>query len=367
MNYLLLHPNFPGQFRYIAANWAKDPKNQVVFVTTRQQGSLPGVRKVVYQLSRSPSSQIHQYVQPLENAVLHGQAVYRVALKLKTEGFVPDVIYGHSGWGHTLFLRELFPSAEIRCYFEWYYRAHGSDMDFDPSEPVTPDDEARVRVANAPILLALESCDRGICPSNWQKSQFPREFHHKLEVKPDQIDTNLFCPKPDTRMVLPSCNLDLSHVQEVITYVARGLEPYRGFPQFMTALSILQQQRPDCHAVIVGEDRTVYGRPHPSGGTYKQVMLEKLDLDLSRIHFVGVPPWSEYPTVFQASSVHVHLCRPFLLSWSLLEAIACGCRIVASNTPPVLEVFDDIKHGALVDFFDVEPIASKVNDALEAQ
>jgi glycosyltransferase involved in cell wall biosynthesis len=161
-------------------------------------------------------------------------------------------------------------------------------------------------------------------------------------------------------MVLPSCGLDLSNVPEIVTYVARGLEPYRGFPQFMTALAQVQQERPESHAVIVGEDRVVYGRPHPSGKTYKQVMLDKLDLDLSRIHFVGVPPWHEYRTVFQASTVHVHLCRPFLLSWSLLEAMACGCRIVASNTPPVLEVFDCSKHGVLVDFFDEGAIAFKI-------
>jgi glycosyltransferase involved in cell wall biosynthesis len=364
MKFLFLHPNFPAQFRYVTKALAQNSQNQVVFITARKEGSIPGVKKVVYQLSRSVHPQTHHYVASLEEAVLHGQAVYRSALKLKAEGFIPDVIYGHSVWGQTLFLKELFPKAKLLCYFEWYYRAHGSDMDFDPAETVTTDDEARIRVRNAAILLTLEGCDRGICPSHWQKSQFPKEFHHKLDVVYDRIDTDFFCPDPTAKMVLPSCNLDLSHAQEIVTYVARGLEPYRGFPQFIEAIALLQQQRPECHAVIVGEDRVVYGAPHVSGKTYKQVMLEKLDLDSSRVHFVGIPPWQEYRRVFQASSVHVHLCRPFLLSWSLLEAIAVGCRIVASNTPPVLEVIQDGVNGTLVDFFDVEAIAVHIEEVL---
>jgi glycosyltransferase involved in cell wall biosynthesis len=364
MQILFIHPSFPAQFRYVAPQLAQEG-HEVIFITARNQGQLPGVRKVLYQPSRQVNAKTHHYVRSLETSVLHGQAVFRAAQKLQKEGFVPDVIYGHGGSGGMLFMKDLFPNAELVGYFEWFYHAHGSDADFDPAEPLTVDDESRIRLLNAPILLDLAHCDRGICPNNWQKSQFPPEYANKLTVERDRIDTDFFCPNPDARMVLPSRNLDLSNVEEIITYVVRGLEPYRGFPQFMTALSQIQQQRPHCHAVIVGEDRTIYGRPHPSGKTYKQVMLEKLDLDLSRIHFVGIPPWDEYPTVFQASSVHVHLCRPFLLSWSLLEAIACGCAIVASNTPPVLEVFDDVQNGALVDFFDVGAIVSRIAEVLE--
>jgi glycosyltransferase involved in cell wall biosynthesis len=366
MRILFLHPSFPAQFRYRSPSLAAEG-HEVVFITARHQGQLPGVRKVLYHPSRQVSTKTHHYVRSLETAVLHGQSVFRAAQKLQKEGFIPDVIYGHGGSGGMLFMKDLFPNAELVGYFEWFYHAHGTDADFDPAEPLTIDDESRIRLMNTPILLDLAHCDRGICPTHWQKAQFPPEYADTLVVERDRIDTDFFCPNPDAQMVLPSRNLDLSGVDEIITYVVRGLEPYRGFPQFMTALSQLQQQRPHCHAVIVGEDRTVYGRPHPSGKTYKQVMLEKLDLDLSRIHFVGIPPWTEYRTVFQASSVHVHLCRPFLLSWSLLEAIACGCAIVPSNTPPVLEVFDDVQKGALVDFFDVGAIVSSISKVLEAQ
>ncbi|MGB3516483.1 MAG: glycosyltransferase [Elainellaceae cyanobacterium] len=364
MRILFLHPSFPAQFRYLAPEFAQ-AGHEVIFLTARSAGQLSGVRKVLYQRSRQVNSHTHRYVQSLEQSVLHGQAVFRAAQALKQEGFIPDVIYGHAGSGVMLFMQDLFPHAELVGYFEWFYRAHGSDADFDPAEPLTVDDEARIRLLNASILLDLTQCDRCICPTHWQKAQFPPEYANKLTVVPDSIDTDFFCPRPNAPMVLPSCNLDLSHTSEVITYVVRGFEPYRGFPQFMTALSLIQAQRPQCHAVIVGEDRVVYGRSHPSGKTYQQVMLDKLDLDLSRIHFVGIPPWNDYRTVFQASNVHVHLCRPFLLSWSLREAIACGCAIVASNTPPVLEVFDDVQNGALVDFFDVGALVFEIVQLLD--
>lgn len=364
MRILFVHQSFPAQFRYLVPALVKQSENEVVFLTARRLGQLPNCRKILYHPSREVNTQTHHYVQPLELAVLHGQAVFRSAQKLKQEGFIPDVIYGHGGSGGMLFMKDLFPSAELVGYFEWFYHAHGSDADFDPEDSLTVDDEARIRMLNASILLDLHHCDRGICPTHWQKSQFPPEYKAKLTVVPDRIDTEFFCPNRHAKMVLPSHHLDLSDVPEIITYVARGLEPYRGFPQFMQALELIQQQRPHCHAVIVGEDRTVYGRPHPSGKTYKQVALDKLNLDLTRIHFVGIPPWQEYRTVLQASTVHVHLCRPFLLSWSLLEAIACGCAIVASNTPPVLEVFDTVPNGTLVDFFDVGAIAAQIEEVL---
>jgi glycosyltransferase involved in cell wall biosynthesis len=365
MRILFLHPNFPAQFRHLATVLAKDPKNQVVFGTARQEGSLPGVHKVLYKESRQPHPQTHHYVRPLENAVLQGQAVYRVAQQLKTEGFVPDVVYAHSGWGPGLFVKDIFPRAKYCCYFEWFYHAHGTDADFDPTEPLNADAEARIRVKNAPILLDLYSCDRGLSPTNWQRQQFPGEYRSKIKVLHDGVDTTVFKPKPEAKLVLPSVNLDLSHVDEIVTYVGRGMEPYRGFPQFMEAVALIQQRRPNCHVVVVGEDRVAYGKPLPDGKTYKQLMLEKLSLDLSRLHFTGSLPYGQYLQVLQASSAHIYLTRPFVLSWSMLEAMATGCLIVGSNTAPVKEVIKDGQNGLLVDFFSPEDIATRVDEVLK--
>ncbi|MEH1923180.1 glycosyltransferase family 4 protein [Nostoc sp.] len=364
MKILFLHPNFPSQFRNLAIVLGKDPNYQVVFGTNRREGEIPGVYKAIYTPSREAAPQTHHYVRNLENAVLTAQAVYRVAEKLKAEGFVPDIIYGHSGWGPTLFMKDVFPKAELLCYFEWFYHAHGSDADFDPNEPLNADDECRIRVKNAPILTDLYSCDRGLSPTNWQRQQFPKEYHKKLTVIHDGVDTQYFVPKPGAKLVLPRINLDLSHVEELVTYVGRGMEPYRGFPQFMETVALLQQRRPKCHVVVVGEDRVAYGKNLPDGKTYKQLMLEKLSLDLSRLHFTDRLPYNEYLQVLQASSAHVYLTRPFVLSWSMLEVMAAGCLLVASKTSPVLEVVQDGVNGLLVDFFSPDNIANRVEEAL---
>lgn len=364
MRILFLHSNFPAQFRHLATAFAQDPNHQVVFATMRKEGSIPGVRKALYREPRPVSLRTHRYVRDLESAVLQGQSVYRLGQALKKQGFVPDVVYGHSGWGPTLFIKDIFPKAKLHCYFEWFYRAHGSDADFDPTDPVNADAEARIRIRNAPIMLDLASCDGGLCPTSWQQQQFPVEFHSKLKVLHDGIDTTYFCPKPGAKLVLPSIGLDLSHVDELVTYSTRGMEPYRGFPQFMEAVALIQQRRPNCHVVVVGDDRVVYGKQLPDGKTYKQLMLEKLPLDLSRLHFTGSLPYGQYLQVLQASSAHIYLTRPFVLSWSMLEAMSTGCLVIASNTAPVTEVIQDGKNGLLVDFFSPAEIADRVDEVL---
>ena len=365
MRILFLHPNFPAQFRQLAATLGKDKKNQVMFGTNRREGQIEGVTKVLYEKSRTARAETHHYVRPLENAVLEGQAVYRLAQTLREKRFSPDIVYGHSGWGPTLFVKDIFPKAKLLCYFEWFYRAHGSDADFDPSDPLNADDEARIRIKNAPILIDLYSCDRGLSPTNWQRQQFPQEFHNKIKVHHDGIDINYFQPVPGAKLVLPRTKLDLSHVDELVTYVARGMEPYRGFPQLIETISILQKKRPNCHFVIVGKNRVAYDKSLPDGKTYKDAMLEKFPLDRNRVHFTGLLPYDEYLKVLQASSVHVYLTRPFVLSWSMLEALCTGCLIVASDTPPVKELIQDGVNGLLVDFFQPQEIAARVIEALD--
>lgn len=365
MKILFLHSNFPAQFRHLATNLAKDNNNRVVFGTARKEGQIQGVYKLVYSPSRRPHQETHHYVKPLEDAVLQGQAVYRVLNKLKTDGFVPDVVYGHSGWGPTLFIKDIFPQARLLCYFEWFYNVEGSDVDFDPSEPLTTDDKLRIRIKNTPILTDLYSCDAGLCPTLWQLKQFPAEYQNKLKVLHDGIDTQYFSPQQDDKLILPSIGLNLSEVKEIVTYVSRGMKPYRGFPQFMEAVYLLQKKRKDCHVVVVGEDRVAYGRQLPNGKTFKQLMLEKFDFDLSRLHFTGRLSYTQYRQVLRASSAHIYLTRPFVLSWSMLEAMSTGCLIIASDTPPVTEVIADGVNGILVDFFSPQDIVDKIENALD--
>jgi glycosyltransferase involved in cell wall biosynthesis len=315
MRILFLHPNFPAQFRHLATVLGQDSRNQVVFGTMNAKGSIPGVHKVLYQPSRQVHPQTHHYLRSQESAVLQGQAVYRLAQQLKTEGFIPDVVYAHSGWGPGMFIKDVFPQAQLHCFFEWFYHARGSDADFDPNDPIDADSIAKIRVKNSPILTDLYSCDRGMCPTQWQRQQFPPEFRSKLKVLHDAVDTAFFHPQPNAKLVLPSINLDLSHVDEIVTYATRGMEPYRGFPQFMEAVALIQQQRLNCHVVIAGEERVAYGKSLPDGKTYKQLMLETLPLDLSRIHFTGSLPYSQYLQLLQASSAHIYLIESDCIYW----------------------------------------------------
>jgi glycosyltransferase involved in cell wall biosynthesis len=365
MRILFLHSNFPAQFRHLAVALAQNSNHKVVFGTTRKEGALPGVHKAIYTPSREAHPQTHHYVRTLENAVLQGQAVYRLADQLKAQSFIPDVVYAHSGWGPSLFIKDIFPKAKLLCYFEWFYHAHGSDADFDPSEPLTADDEARIRIKNAPILIDLYSCDRGLSPTYWQRQQFPPEYHSKIKVHHDGVDTQFFQPQPGAKLFLPRINLDLREVPEIVTYVARGMEPYRGFPQLIETVALLQKRRPQCHVVIVGENRVAYGRTLPDGKTYKDLMLEKVPLDLNRVHFTGLLPYPEYLQVLQASSVHLYLTRPFVLSWSMLEALSAGCLVVGSHTAPVTEMIQDGVNGLLVDFFDTQKICDRIEEALD--
>jgi glycosyltransferase involved in cell wall biosynthesis/predicted 2-oxoglutarate/Fe(II)-dependent dioxygenase YbiX len=362
---LLLHANFPAQFRHLAAALAKRSHYQVVFGTTCQDRKISGVRKVIYTPTPRDKTIGYSPIQPMEEAVLHGRAAALMAEKLKEEGFTPDVIYGHSGWGSAMFMKDVFPEAKVLGYFEWFHRAHGSDCDFDPDDPLTMEEKAIIRIKNAPILLDLYACDQGLTPTHWQQQQFPSEFHPKLKVLHDGIDTEFFQPNPGAKLVLPQINLYLNQVEELVTYVARGMEPYRGFPQFIEAMAIVQRQRPHCHAVVVGQDRVAYGASRPDGKTYKQFMLETVPLDCDRIHFTGLLSYPDYLRVLQASSVHVYLTYPFVLSWSMLEALSTGCLVVASHTPPVQEVIEDEVNGLLVDFFSPQKIADRILEALD--
>jgi glycosyltransferase involved in cell wall biosynthesis len=365
MRYLFLHPNFPAQFRHLATVLASDPGNQVVYGTRRQEDSLPNVIKVLYKETGNPDPKTHRYVRPLEAAVWQGQAVYRMAKTLKEQGFVPDIVFAHSGWGPGLFIKDVFPDTRYLCYFEWFYHALGTDADFDPDDPLDEDAVAKIRIKNAPILQDLYACDRGLSPTRWQWQQFPPEYRSKIDVIHDGVDINYFQPVPDSRLILPRIGLDLSSVDEIITYVARGMEPYRGFPQFMEAAYLIQQRRPNAHIIIVGEDRVAYGKTLPDGKTYKQAMLEKFPFDFSRLHFTGPLPYGDYVKVIQSSSAHIYLTRPFVLSWSMLEVMAVGGVVIGSDTSPVKEIIEEGKNGLLVDFFSPLQIAERVDEILE--
>jgi len=365
MNVLLIHPNFPAQLRHVAAALGRSPANVVVFATRnpRHEWTIPGVSKVLFTPRDSAGFKVHHLAGPAHDAALFGEAMYRTAVDLKNQGFRPDVIYANSGWGSTLYLKDIWPDVPLMCYFEWFYDWRGADARFEEGGhgAAVPPRQARLR--NASIFNDLCACDAGLAPTRWQRDQFPREFQPKIEVLHDGIDTDFFHPEPDRPMILPG--LDLSACAEVLTFAGRGMEPYRGFPQFMQAVQILQQRRPGLHVVVAGEDRVCYGPTRADGKTWKEHMLGTLDLDLSRLHFTGPLPYGEYLKLLQASRCHVYLTRPFVLSWSFIEAMACGCPLAASDTEPVREVATHRENALLFDFARPEALASAAEEILE--
>jgi len=367
MKVLFVHQNFPGQYLHLARHLGSTPGNEVVFITQRQDVELPGVKKIVYKPRRTIAPQVHHYLRESEAAVLNAQEVLRIAIELKQQGFIPDVMLGHNGWGEIWYLKDVFPSSPLIGYFEFFYRMQGADVGFDRNDPITPDTAPRVRTKNLGNLLALDTVDLGQCPTHWQKSVYPKRFHPMLHVIHEGIDTQVVQPDSKARIRLAEQNVELSAGDEVVTYVARNLEPYRGFPSFMRSLPEVLRRRPKAQVLVVGGNDVSYGARLPDGRTFKQEMLKELEgsLDLSRVHFLGKVPYQSFLKILQVSRVHVYLTHPFVLSWSMLEAMAAGCLIVGSRTPPVEEVLHDCQNGLLVDFFSPAEIADRVIDALE--
>lgn len=361
---LFIHQNFPGQFRHIAGCLTGRADFDIKAIGRDAAPGLKGVQLIRYRLHRDAARGIHPYARPLEDGVLHGQAVARKLVDLRDAGWVPDVVVAHPGWGESLYVKDVFPRTRLIHFCEYFYRGQGADVGFDPTDEVTLNDLARIRSRNALHLLALDACDAGICPTRWQHSLHPSEYHAKLHVIHEGIDTDRLRPDPDAFFDLPG-GRRLTRADEVVTYVARNLEPYRGFPQFMRALSQLQQQRPQTHAIIVGGDDVSYGSRPKDAANWREKMLREVPLDPARTHFTGKLPYIRYIKVLQVSSAHVYLTYPFVLSWSVLEAMACGCVVVGSDTAPVREVIRDGVNGYLTDFFDAGVLGARIDAALQ--
>lgn len=364
MNILFIHKNFPTQFQYLALVLANDPNNVVTALTYEGDLQLTGVNKLFYKISRLPSKNTHPYLQDYESALLHGQAAASVLSEMKKKGYKPDIIYGFGGWGSTMFVKDIFPDVPLLSYCEWFYNAEGADIGFD-GKVFNEDERASLRCKNSHFLIDLYSSDACISPTQWQKMQFPKEFHEKIKVIHDGIDIDLCRPNINAKFFIKDGNLELTAQDEIITYGTRGMEPYRGFPQFMEAAEKILQKRPNAHVVIAGHDKVFYGSEPEQGGTYKQLMLKKLNLDMNRVHFVQGLSLADYVKFLQISSAHIYLTYPYVLSWSILNAMAAGCCLIASDTQPVLEVMEDNYNGLLVNFFDVNQLVEKIEYALD--
>lgn len=363
MRILFLHQNPPGQFRHLAPHLAEEAGNQVVFLGERK-GIVPGrIRWCRYPPPRRAGSATHHYLHRMEANIRRGQAVMRACHELLKEGFSPDVVVGHAGWGETMFIRDAMPKAAIVSYCEMFYRSEGQDTGYIPETALDLDGQCRLRVWNADLLLALDTMDRGIAPTAWQRAQHPECYQPRITVAHEGVDTAEVAPNADARFTLPDGQV-LSPGDEVVTFVARNLEPVRGFVALMRALPGLLRMRPGAHIVICGEDGVSYGRPPPDGGTWREHMLREVSMDLTRVHFTGQLSRPDYLALLQVSALHLYLTVPFVLSWSCIEALATGCLILGSDVLPVREVLEDGVSGVLVDGRDPDEISQQAANLL---
>ncbi|OUX91063.1 MAG: glycosyl transferase family 1 [Candidatus Endolissoclinum sp. TMED26] len=348
MRIIFIHQNMPGQYKHLAPRLAA-AGHEVVFITRRKDINLPGVRRLSYDTAREERREGHGYTHHLDGQLLYGQAVAEVLCTLKNSQFIPDVICAHSGWGEAIFIKDVFPDTPTQIFSEFFYRGKGSDIGFENPDAISIDRICRSRLRNTHMALSMIDADALISPTVWQWQQHPKIMRDRMSVVHDGVDTQICTPNPKVAFQLPTGKI-LSRDDEVITYMARNLEPYRGFHKFMEGLGELQRRRPEAHVVIVGGDDISYGSKPRDADTWRQSMLASHKIDTSRTHFLGRLPYDDYIKFLQVSRVHVYLTYPFVLSWSSMEAMAVGCAMAASSTPPVREAMRDDENALLFDF-----------------
>ena len=368
MKYLFVHQNFPAQFVHLLRDLHRQGGNEIVFISETGRMQMPGVRRVCYRLPPAARVDAPAPVGELARGMQRAAEVARAARTLRGLGYVPDIIIGHHGWGEMLELGDVYPDVPMLGYYEFFYHPTGLDVGFDPEFAPRPDVAPLVRARNSLNLLALAGPGWGHTPTHFQRATYPEWARGRLTLLPEGVDLEKCAPAPQARMQ-PFTMGDI-HVrpgEKLVTYVARDLEPYRGFHVFMRALPHILGTRADTRVIMVGGDGVSYGGRAPGGATWRQHMLAELGdrLDLSRVHFAGRVDHGSFRRLLQRSDAHVYLTYPFVVSWSLREAMACGCAIVGSRTPPVEEFVHDGRTARLVPFLEPRRIADGVLELLE--
>jgi glycosyltransferase involved in cell wall biosynthesis len=366
MNVLFVHNNFPAQFRHVAAALSLDPQVNLAAIGSSRAATMPNVKLVTYPPLRADVRATHQFAKRFDVECRRADDVFAAASSRAEAGFQPDLVVAHPGWGEAIPLRSVFPDSRIIAYCEFFYGPKGRDVNFDPEFPAMgPREQVGLNLKNAATLCSLIEADEGLSPTPWQRSTFPAELRAKIKMLHEGVDVDVARPNPHATLRLAN-GREFTCRDEVVTFAARSLEPLRGIHVFLRAVPRILAARPNAQIVIIGdENRNPYGLQPPAGRSWKSIYLEEIagQIDASRLHFVGHLAYHEFLSALQISSVHVYLTYPFVLSWSLIEAMSVGCLIVASDTAPVRDVIND-ENGILVPFFASDALAGRIVDAL---
>ena len=367
MKFLFVHQNMPGQYRELVKWLAAKKQHDIVFLTQRKKPpSFDGVKTVIYKPHHVAAEDVYGLVQIWENAAGNGFGAAQAAEKLRDAGFTPDIIIGHVGWGELTFIREIYPDVPVIGFFEYFYSTKGGPVGFDPDKPPSAHSPYLMAAHNTVPLVNIEVVDLGHCPTYWQRDRFPKSFHDRVYVCHDGIRTDDMQPNPNAEVALGRLDKPITHDDEIVTYMARNLEATRGFDQFMRALPKIQAARPNARFLIIGGSGTSYGpkSKHPRGFRGQMEAEVGDQMNWEKVHFLGQVPYANYQNIIQVSSCHIYLTMPFVMSWSLLEAMSMQATVVASDVDSVREAVTHGETGILVDFFDSDALAAQVTDVL---
>lgn len=376
MKILFVHQNFPGQYLHIARFLIAQGKHQLVALRpVSQERPLPtinGIRMVGYHINRSTTAAIHPLAADFETKLIRAEACAEAAERLYRKGFRPDLICAHPGWGESLFLKNIFPSTPILSYQEFFYQAHGFDRGFD-TEFTSADlnhwsQLARLKTKRISSLMSLESSDWNISPTHFQRSTFPTEWQERISVIHDGIDLERIASIRSPSCLDMPCGKRIHKGQQIVTFINRRLEPYRGCHTMIRAIPIIQRLLPEAIIIMVGsQDGVSYGSAHPGGGRWSDHFFAEIEghYDKEKVILTGHVHYSQLISLLRLSSAHIYLTYPFVLSWSMLEAMACGCALIGSSTAPVQEIIRQEENGLLVDFFNPEELAKAVSRVIK--
>lgn len=378
MKILFVHQTYPGQFVHLEAALLargdsitaickrKSVKPHKIKVGT---SSMPAATRIFdYPIIRGNTPGLPPLALDFETKILRATWVAELAESLRLDDYRPDLIISHPGWGESLFLGDVWPGVPQLHYMEFDYNG-GVDVNFDPEFSVAPNwmSGARQRMKTANTLLNLQQMTWGYTPTRFQWSTLPALYRQRVSVIHDGIDTKKLRPDPGATFSLPDGTL-INPGAPLLTFVNRTFEPYRGVHRFLRALPELQLRWPELHVLMIGRDspKVSYGKRRSDGRGWLEVLRQELDgqLDWARIHTPGHLSYPQFIRAMQVSMAHVYFTYPFVLSWSLLEAMACGALVIGSATAPVQEVIEDGVNGLLVGFHDHQGLIDRISSVL---